>query len=50
LDIEWKKLNHDALVEFLNTFVFKEFENYFGKRGITYVIGKQIIVHAFGVC
>jgi hypothetical protein len=32
LDIEWKELNHDALVEFLNTFVIKGFETYFGKK------------------
>jgi len=49
LDIEWKELNHDALVEFLNTFVINGFEIYFGKWGIVYVIGKQIIVDAFGV-
>jgi hypothetical protein len=31
LDIEWKELNHDALVEILNTFVINGFEIYFGK-------------------
>jgi hypothetical protein len=36
LDIKWKELNHDALVEFLNTFVIKGFEIYFGKKSIMY--------------
>ncbi len=40
LDIEWKEPNHDVLVEFLNTFVIKRFEIYFGRRGIMYVISK----------
>jgi hypothetical protein len=31
LDIEWKEPNHGSLVEFLNTFVIKRFEIYFGK-------------------
>jgi len=34
LDIDLKELNHDNLVEFLNTFMIKGFEIYFGKRGI----------------
>lgn len=50
LDIEWKQLNHGALVEFLNIFVINGFEIYFGKRGIMYVINKQIMTNAFGVC
>ncbi len=34
LDIEWKELNHGALVKFLNIFVIKGFEIYFGRKGI----------------
>ncbi len=30
LDIEWKELDHDNLVEFLNTFVIKGSEIYLG--------------------
>ncbi len=40
LAIEWKELDHDALVEFLNIFVFKGFEIYYGKRNIMHVISK----------
>jgi hypothetical protein len=49
LAIEWKEPNHDELVEFLNTFVRKGFEVYFGRRNIVYVISKQLIANAFGV-
>jgi hypothetical protein len=49
LDIEWKELDHEALVELLNTFVIKGSEIYFGRRNIMYVINKQIIANAFGV-
>ncbi len=50
LDIEWKELDHGALVEFLNTFVIKGSKIYFGRRGIMYVINKQIMVYAFKIC
>ncbi len=50
LDIKWKDPNHGAIVEFLNTFVIKGFEIYFGKRSIMYVINKQIMVDALGIC
>jgi hypothetical protein len=50
LDIEWNELNHDNLVEFLNIFMIKGKEFFFGRRGAMYVIGKQIIAYAFGVC
>jgi hypothetical protein len=50
LAIEWKEPNHDALVEFLNIFVNKGCEIYFGRRNIVYVISKQLIVDVFCVC
>jgi len=50
LAIGWKELDHDALVEFLNTFVIKGFEIYFDKGNIVYVISKHLIVDAFDVC
>jgi len=50
LDIEWKELDLGALVEFLNTFVIKGSKIYFGRRGIMYVINKQIMVYAFRIC
>jgi hypothetical protein len=40
LAIKWKELDHDALVEFLNTFVIKGSEIYFGRRKIMYVISE----------
>jgi len=50
LDIEWKEPDHGAIMEFFNTFVIKGYEIYFGKRSIMYVINKQILVDAFGIC
>jgi hypothetical protein len=40
LAIEWKEANHYALEEFLNTFVMKGYEIYFGRKIIVYVISK----------
>jgi hypothetical protein len=40
LAIEWKELDHDVLEEFLNTFIMKGYEIYFGKKNIVYVIRK----------
>lgn len=50
LNIEWKEPNHNNLVEFLNTFVIKGNEIYFGRRGAVHAINKQIIVDAFRIC
>lgn len=38
--IDLKELDHDALVDFLNTYVIKGCEIYFGKNNIVYVINK----------
>ncbi len=38
--IDLKELDHDALVDFLNTYVIKGCEIYFGKKNIVYVISK----------
>ncbi len=37
-----KEPDHDALIEYLNTFVIKGFEIYFGRRNIVYVINKKL--------
>ncbi len=50
LAINQKELDHDALIEFLNIFVIKKCEIYFGRRNIVYVISNQLITYAFGVC
>ncbi len=49
LIIEWKEPNHDALVEFQNTFVTKGSKIYFGRRNIVYVISNQLIANASDV-
>ncbi len=38
------------MLEFLNTIVFKYTYIYFGYKDKVYVINKQLIVDAFGVC
>jgi hypothetical protein len=38
------------MVEFLITFMIKGNEICFGRKGVVYGIGKQIIAYAFGVC
>jgi hypothetical protein len=48
--IEWKEPIHDTLVEFLNTFVIKGSQIYFGRKNIVYAISKQLIANAFGAC
>lgn len=50
MDIERKSPDHGSLVEFLNSFVIKGSKIFFEKEGIMYVISKQTMVHAFGVC
>ncbi len=50
LAIDYNELNHEALVEFLNTFVVKGSGIYFGRRNVVYVNSKQLIIDNFGVC
>jgi hypothetical protein len=50
LYIEWKELDHGFLVEFVNTFVIKGFDIYFGRESIVYVISKHMMTNAFRVC
>jgi hypothetical protein len=40
----------DVMLEFLNTFVIKGRDIYFGHKDKVYVINKQFIVDVFGVC
>jgi hypothetical protein len=47
--IDWKELDHDTLVKFLNSFVMKRCEIYFGRRNIMHVINMQLVIDAFGV-
>jgi hypothetical protein len=38
------------MLEFLNTFLIKGVDIYFGHKDKMYVISKQLIINAFGVC
>jgi hypothetical protein len=40
----------NVMLEFLNTFIIKGANIYFGHKEKVYVISKQLIVHVFGVC
>ncbi len=40
----------DVMLEFLNTFLIKGLNIYFGHKDKVYVISKQLIVDVFGVC
>jgi hypothetical protein len=40
----------DVMLEFLNTFVIKGKDIYFGHKDKGYVISKQLIADVFGVC
>jgi hypothetical protein len=50
LAIDYNELDHEALVEFLNTFVIKGFEIYFGRRNVAYVNHNQLMIDNYGVC
>jgi hypothetical protein len=40
----------NVMLEFLNTFLIKGINIYFGHKDKVYVINKQLIVNVFGVC
>jgi hypothetical protein len=40
----------NVMLEFLNTFLIKGANIYFGHKDKVYVISKQLIVDVFGVC
>ncbi len=46
----WETLMLDVMLEFLNTFLIKGVNIYFGHKDKVYVINKQLIVDVFGVC
>jgi hypothetical protein len=48
--MEWHKLMFDVMLEFLNTFLIKGVDIYFGHKDKVYVINKQLIVDVFRVC
>jgi hypothetical protein len=48
--MSWEALMFDVMLEFLNKFVIKGTNIYFGHNDNVYVISKQLIVDVFGVC
>ncbi len=46
----WEALMPDVMLEFLNTFLNKGTNIYFGHKDKVYVVNKQLIVDGFGVC
>jgi hypothetical protein len=48
--MDWQALMPNIMLEFLNTFVIKGIDIYFGHEYKVYIINKQFIVDAFGVC
>jgi hypothetical protein len=47
--IGWEALMLDVMLKFLNTFLIKGTNIYFGHKDKVYVINKQLIVDVFGV-
>jgi hypothetical protein len=48
--MDWEALMPDVMLEFLNTFLIKGVNIYYGHKEKVYVINKQLIVNVFGVC
>jgi hypothetical protein len=48
--MDWQALMLDVILEFLNTFLIKGTNIYFGHKDKVYVINKQLIIDVFGVC
>jgi hypothetical protein len=46
----WEASMLNVMLEFLNTFLIKGAYIYFGHKDKVYVINKQLIIDAFGVC
>jgi hypothetical protein len=45
--MDWQALMLDVMLEFLNTFMTKGVNIYFGHKDKVYVINKQLIVYVF---
>jgi len=46
----WEALMPDVMLEFLNTFIIKGTNIYFGHKDKVYIISKELIVDVFGIC
>jgi hypothetical protein len=48
--MDWEALMFNVMLKFLNTFLIKGINIYFGHKDKVYVIHKQLVVDVFGVC
>ncbi len=48
--MDWQALMPNVMLEFLNTFLIKGVDIYFGHKDKVYVINKQLIVDVYGMC
>jgi hypothetical protein len=48
--MDWEALMLNVMLEFLNTFLIKGINVYFGHKDKVYVIHKQLVVDVFGIC
>jgi hypothetical protein len=48
--MDWQALVLNVMLEFLNTFMIKGADIYFGHKDKVHVVSKQPIVYVFGVC
>jgi hypothetical protein len=48
--MDWQALMPNVMLEFLNTFLIKGVDIYFGHKDKVYVINKQLIVDVCGMC
>jgi len=46
----WEALMLDVMLEFLNTFLIKGADIYFGHKDKVYAINKKLIIDVFGMC
>jgi hypothetical protein len=48
--MDWEASMPNVMLEFLNTFLIKGADIYFGHKDKVYVINKQQVIDVFGVC
>ncbi len=48
--MSWEASMLDVMLEFLNTFMIKGTNIYFGHKDKVYVINKQLIINVCGIC
>jgi hypothetical protein len=48
--MDWEASMPDVMLKFMNTFLIKSVDVYFGHKDKVYVISKQLVVDVFGIC